>query len=251
MSKILFHILFTTQLRIERLLEPAKMGNKILTLFPKMASVISKARICPLAWCPDSSSLHHLLEYGGVDDVAKLRRKFLIKHNLSKIFLVCLVWQEVGSFWRKFPFTISTKILNWFAILTLTAYNVCLHVCHCKSHEIIECTTELFRFLGKYKSDSASGNQQQNVMKEKLAKYLGRLAMMGILVILSGYVFGLHWKNPEKKVSLVGYWLLWSSGSALGMLLKFSVFFVNYLSCQVNVIAAQFCIFNRPAPFCS
>lgn len=222
----------------------AKMGDEIKKLFATMASLASKARIGPFIWNPESNSIHHIFKIEGGDDIPKVRIQFRLQLILNKIFLFCLICQEVNSELRKLSSATTTKIINWFAILTLTAYNVCLHVCNSKTYEIVKFTTELFSFLEKHKFNSNSGNLQQSFMKEKLAKYFGLLAKFAIVVIPAGYVFGLHWQHPEEKVSLVGNWLMGylETTSGIGMILKIIVFLVNYLPWQANVVAAAFCI---------
>lgn len=101
------------------------------------------------------------------EDETKVPRQFSLKLFLNIFFLCCVICQVVASHWNNLSATMINQIFNWFDILTLIAYNVCLHVGFYKSQEIVGFTNG---FLKKYNSNSEN---QTSAMKEKMAKYVG------------------------------------------------------------------------------
>lgn len=217
-----------------------KMSEQVQNHFATVALLLTRGNFWPFRWNPDNRTLHHIYDDKEVDEVVKLKSSFSRQLIFRKIFYICLVTQEIAALFNKSNYSIGSKAFNWFTVCCLLFYNVIHHICHSKSKEIVKYVTELNLFLKNSSPNSTFEEIPVPTFRDCSIKIMVKVCLLSAIVVPLGFVFGMHWRNPEEKSSLVGYWILTKANTFSGMFLKMAVFLVNYWSWQVTVPVTVF-----------
>lgn len=203
--------------------------------FSSLASIISKADICPLKWDSRSQTFQHLYLSKSDNSKASSKIKYAIKLALHRIFLLLMICQVAESTWKS---SFSRNIPNWLCIGLLMAYNVALSTCNTRHYTILNYITQIFRFFEIHKAFAHHGKATR---RDILTKWYAMFSILGSFIVPAGFVFGFHCMSPQESVTLVGYWILRCLKDLPGTFLTIFVFVVNFWSWQIATFAALFC----------
>lgn len=214
------------------------MYDQIQTIFAAFAATNSYVNCLPLKWNSTSKSFYTVensREDSTNSNLSIPKIRLWTQFAIHRLMLLALIIQEILVMQSE---TFGDKILNWMPILMLAYHNFHLKVLLEKSNETATFINSLLQSNCKMKEYIK--NKKRN-FTEKMNLFYSAAVLPLVVIFPVGYVFGLHWHNPQKS-SLAGYFALGHCENIWENIIKFTILSLNFWVWTISSCAGSFCI---------